>query len=70
MEKVSKKNEDTTVKLSKKVLNQLSNKARPFESKKKCLERIITQTCGTPKETIEQHNSPESKEQESPEAES
>ena len=41
MEQVS--NEDTTVKLSKKALNSLEKKARPFESKKHCLERFIAE---------------------------
>jgi len=39
------KNEDTTVKLSKKAMNNLADKAKPFESKKDCLERILMQNC-------------------------
>lgn len=43
MEKVS--NDDTTVKLSKKTLASLESKARPFESKRDCIERVIMQSC-------------------------
>jgi len=42
------KNEDTTVKLSKKAMNNLADKAKPFESKKDCLERILMQNCSFP----------------------
>jgi len=41
------KSEDTTVKISKKAMNDLANRAKPFESKKDCLERIIMQSCGS-----------------------
>ncbi len=41
------KNEDTTVKLSKKAMNNLADKAKPFESKKDCLERILMQNCSS-----------------------
>ncbi len=41
------KNGDTTVKLSKKALNGLSGRAKPFESKKDCLERIILRNCSS-----------------------
>ncbi len=41
------KNEDTTVKLSKKAMNGLADKAKPFESKKDCLERILMQNCSS-----------------------
>jgi len=36
---------DTSIKVSPKALNELSKKAKPFESKKDCLERIIKQNC-------------------------
>jgi len=42
---VTTKNEDTTVKISKKAMNGLAGRARPFESKKDCLERIIMRDC-------------------------
>ena len=61
------KNEDTTVKLSKKALKQLESKAKPFESKKECLERIITQNCCSSKETPE--TEPEKQTEESQESE-
>ena len=41
------KNEDTTVKISKKALNGLAGRAKPFESKKDCLERIIMRNCSS-----------------------
>ena len=41
------KNEDTTVKLSKKAMNNLADKAKPFESKKDCLERVLMQNCSS-----------------------
>ena len=44
---LSTKNEDTTVKLSKKAMNNLADKAKPFESKKDCLERIIMRNCSS-----------------------
>ena len=36
---------DTTVKLSQKALKRLESKAKPFETKKDCLERIISENC-------------------------
>ena len=47
MTQVTTKNEDTTVKLSKKAMNNLAGKAKPFESKKDCLERILMQNCSS-----------------------
>ena len=49
---------DTTVKLSKKALNSLEKKAKPFESKKDCVERIIAENCGSskPKEEPDEPN--------------
>ena len=44
---LSTKNGDTTVKLSKKAMNNLADKAKPFESKKDCLERILMQNCSS-----------------------
>jgi len=38
-------NEETTVKLSKSAMKSLETKARPFESKRDCLERVIVQSC-------------------------
>ena len=59
MDKVVENN-DTSVKLSKNALKKLESKARPFESKKDCLERIITQNCGTATGTaVEQNKEPE-----------
>jgi len=56
-------NKDTTVKLTKKALNKLETKAKPFESKRECLERIIMQNCGSPnqKEESEEESDRESK---------
>lgn len=51
MDKVAENN-DTSVKLSKNALKQLESKARPFESKKDCLERIITQNCGAASDAV------------------
>ena len=47
--KVEKNNEDedTSIKVSPGALNELAKKAKPFESKKDCLERIIKQNCGS-----------------------
>ena len=55
MSQVSK-NEDTTVKLSKKAMNRLADRAKPFETKKDCLERIISENCSktTKAEEIEE----------------
>jgi len=36
---------DTSIKVSPIALNDLAKKAKPFESKKDCLERIIKQSC-------------------------
>ena len=36
---------DTSIKVSPEALNDLAKKAKPFESKKDCLERIIMQSC-------------------------
>jgi len=47
MTQATTKNEDTTVKLSKKAMNNLADEANPFESKKDCLERIIMQNCSS-----------------------
>jgi len=49
MKQVSETNEDTTVKISKKALNGLAGRAKPFESKKDCLERIIMRNCNSQK---------------------
>lgn len=43
----NKESNDVTVKMTKNALKQLEKKARPFESKKECLERIIMQNCGS-----------------------
>ena len=40
------KNNDTSVKISRVTLKTLATKAKPFESKKEALERIINQNCG------------------------
>ena len=53
------KNEDTTVKLSKKTMQSLADRAKPFESKKECLERVIAENCGSSKETKEQLDEPQ-----------
>lgn len=45
MEKNSKNN-DTSVKISRVALKTLATKAKPFESKKEALERMINQNCG------------------------
>lgn len=39
--------EDVTVKLSQKALNVLAGKAKPFETKRDALERIILQNCSS-----------------------
>jgi len=54
---------DTTVKLSKKALNNLEKKAKPFESKKDCIERIIAENCGSSTKPKEEPNE-EAKEEE------
>ena len=41
--------EDTTIKVSKEVLDTLKEKARPFESRKSCIERVIMQSCSPSK---------------------
>ena len=41
----SKKQEDSTVKLSPKAEKALEKKAKPFESKRACLERIVLRGC-------------------------
>ena len=41
--------EDTTIKVSKEVLDTLKKKARPFESRKSCIERVIMQSCSPSK---------------------
>jgi len=38
---------DTSIKISPVALNDLAKKAKPFESKKDCLERIIKQNCSS-----------------------
>ena len=44
---------DTSIKVSPEALNDLAKKAKPFESKKDCLERIITQSCSPSNEMKE-----------------
>jgi len=46
MVKNNSKNNDTSIKISRNVLKVLATKAKPFESKKEALERMITQNCG------------------------
>ena len=38
-------NEETTIRVSKTALETLKSKAKPFESKKQVLERVIMQSC-------------------------
>ena len=45
------KNDDQTVKVSKKAIKELESKAKPFESKKDCIERMIMENCGRARET-------------------
>ena len=37
--------EDTTIKVSREAMKTLESKARPFESRKSCIERVIMQSC-------------------------
>ena len=53
MVQATTKNEDTTVKLSKKAMNNLADKAKPFESKKDCLERVLMQNCSSSNNKLE-----------------
>jgi len=53
VKQVTKQPEDTTVKVSKTVLKKLESKAKPFETKKECLERVIMQNCGNEKKVEE-----------------
>lgn len=46
MGKNNSKNNDTSIKISRVALKVLATKAKPFESKKEALERMITQKCG------------------------
>ena len=39
----------TTIKVSREALKSLETKARPFESKKEVLERVIMQSCSPSK---------------------
>ena len=57
------KNEDTTVKLSKKAMNNLADNAKPFESKKDCLERILMQNCSSSNKMKESENNSEESEE-------
>ena len=41
--------EDTTIKVSKEAMKTLESKARPFESRKSCIERVIMQSCSPSK---------------------
>ena len=41
--------EDTTIKVSKEAMKTLASKARPFESRKSCIERVIMQSCNPSK---------------------
>ena len=41
--------EDTTIKVSRETMKTLESKARPFESRKSCIERIIMQSCSPSK---------------------
>lgn len=43
--KKSNEEPDTSIKVSSEAMNDLAKKAKPFESKKDCLERIIMQSC-------------------------
>jgi len=43
--KKSNEGPDTSIKVSSEAMNDLAKKAKPFESKKDCLERIIMQSC-------------------------
>lgn len=45
--KKSNEEPDTSIKVSSEAMNDLSKKAKPFESKKDCLERIIMQSCSS-----------------------
>jgi len=45
--KKSNEESDTSIKVSSEAMNDLAKKAKPFESKKDCLERIIMQSCGS-----------------------
>ncbi len=58
------KPDDVTVKLTKNALKQLEKKARPFESKKDCLERIITQNCGASNESVAEETEEKTESQE------
>ena len=42
-------NEETTIRVSKTALETLKLKAKPFESKKQVLERVIIQSCSPSK---------------------
>lgn len=66
----SAKTEDTTVKLTKKALKKLETKAKPFESKRDCLERIIMQNCSSPrKSSVEETEEQTESQTEEPEEE-
>ena len=41
--------EDSTIKVSQEALDVLKKKARPFESRKSCIERVIMQSCSPSK---------------------
>ena len=41
--------EDTTIKVSREAMKTLESKARPFESRKSCIERVIMQSCSPAK---------------------
>ncbi len=45
--KKSNEEPDTSIKVSSEAMNDLAKKAKPFESKKDCLERIIMQSCSS-----------------------
>ena len=45
--KKSNEEADTSIKVSPAALNDLAKKAKPFESKKDCLERILMQNCSS-----------------------
>ncbi len=62
----STKTNDATVKLTKKAQKVLESKAKPFESKKECLERVIMQNCGSSNESSVKETEEQTEPQEKP----
>ncbi len=61
--KKSNEEPDTSIKVSSEAMNDLSKKAKPFESKKDCLERIIMQSCSPSNKMKESENNSEESEE-------